>query len=473
VVGFSPALQGGVADAFTLFGKLEEKLERYPGNLTRACVELAKDWRMDRYLRRLDALLLVADHDHLFMVSGDGNVLEPDEEVAAIGSGGSFALAAALALRARTDLTPEEIVRDALEIAARICIYSNDNITVLELAEEDGAGRRCGREVKRGDDGGIPERPKPRGGRWTRARGRTRSSKDAGWLDDLTPRQIVAELDRYIIGQRAAKKAVAIALRNRWRRQRVEGDLRDEIVPEQPDPDWPTGVGKTEIARRLARLAGAPFVKVEASKFTEVGYVGRDVESMIRDLVDTAVNLVRAEREEEVEAASPPRRPKSASWTSSSLRCAAPERRPPGSPPEPAPCRWARSSWRAPRESGSVDADEIEPRREETGATLRLRPDPESRVDRGAEKAHTRKAPKLLRDGKLDERMVDIEVQQTAQPRGDDDPHGDGRDGPQLHRDASGHAPEADEEAVGPGRRRPGGSSCRRRWIASSTWTRW
>jgi ATP-dependent HslUV protease, peptidase subunit HslV len=129
---------GSVADAFTLFGKLEEKLERYPGNLTRACVELAKDWRTDRYLRRLDALLLVADRDRLFMVSGDGNVLEPDNEVAAIGSGGSFALSAALALRARTDLTPEEIVRDALRIAAKICIYSNENITVLDLSDAEG-----------------------------------------------------------------------------------------------------------------------------------------------------------------------------------------------------------------------------------------------------------------------------------------------------------------------------------------------
>jgi ATP-dependent HslUV protease subunit HslV len=128
---------GGVADAFTLFERLEEKLERYPGNLTRACVELAKDWRVDRYLRRLDALLLVADRSHLFMVSGDGNVLEPDEEVAAIGSGGSYALAAARALRLRTELTPREIVQDALEIAASICIFSNDHITVLELSTVD------------------------------------------------------------------------------------------------------------------------------------------------------------------------------------------------------------------------------------------------------------------------------------------------------------------------------------------------
>jgi ATP-dependent HslUV protease ATP-binding subunit HslU len=121
------------------------------------------------------------------------------------------------------------------------------------------------------------------------------------WLDELTPRQIVAELDRYIVGQEEAKKSVAIALRNRWRRQRVDEDLRDEILPNNLILIGPTGVGKTEIARRLARLAGAPFVKVEASKFTEVGYVGRDVESMVRDLADTAVNLVRAEREDEVQ----------------------------------------------------------------------------------------------------------------------------------------------------------------------------
>ena len=121
------------------------------------------------------------------------------------------------------------------------------------------------------------------------------------WLDQLTPRQIVAELDKYIVGQDEAKKSVAIALRNRWRRQRVEEELREEILPNNLILIGPTGVGKTEISRRLARLAGAPFVKVEASKYTEVGYVGRDVESMIRDLVDVAVNMVRAEREDDVE----------------------------------------------------------------------------------------------------------------------------------------------------------------------------
>src|SRR5881394_3792050 len=122
------------------------------------------------------------------------------------------------------------------------------------------------------------------------------------WLEELPPRQIVAELDRYIVGQHAAKKAVAIAVRNRWRRQQAPEDIRDEIVPNNIIMIGPTGVGKTEIARRLARLAGAPFLKVEASKFTEVGYVGRDVESMVRDLVELGVDMVREERLDEVRA---------------------------------------------------------------------------------------------------------------------------------------------------------------------------
>ena len=119
-------------------------------------------------------------------------------------------------------------------------------------------------------------------------------------MADFTPREIVSELDRYIVGQRAAKRAVAVALRNRWRRLRVPEALRDEIAPKNIIMIGPTGVGKTEISRRLAKLAGAPFLKVEASKFTEVGYVGRDVESIIRDLTELAIGMVRQEEREKV-----------------------------------------------------------------------------------------------------------------------------------------------------------------------------
>jgi len=119
-------------------------------------------------------------------------------------------------------------------------------------------------------------------------------------LENLTPQQIVAELDKYVVGQRAAKRSVAIALRNRWRRQQLAPEIADEIAPKNILMIGPTGVGKTEIARRLAKLARAPFLKVEASKFTEVGYVGRDVESMVRDLVEIAVSMVRDERREAV-----------------------------------------------------------------------------------------------------------------------------------------------------------------------------
>src|SRR5437773_7399635 len=118
--------------------------------------------------------------------------------------------------------------------------------------------------------------------------------------DELTPSEIVAELDKYIVGQNDAKRAVAIALRNRYRRRLLPDDLRDEVIPKNILMIGPTGVGKTEIARRLASLAHAPFVKIEATKFTEVGYVGRDVDSMIRDLVQIAVRLVEGEKMEEV-----------------------------------------------------------------------------------------------------------------------------------------------------------------------------
>ena len=119
-------------------------------------------------------------------------------------------------------------------------------------------------------------------------------------MEALTPKQIVAELDKHIIGQDAAKRAVAIALRNRWRRAQVNEELRNEITPKNILMIGPTGVGKTEIARRLAKLANAPFIKIEATKFTEVGYVGRDVESIVRDLADVAVKMTREEEMEKV-----------------------------------------------------------------------------------------------------------------------------------------------------------------------------
>jgi ATP-dependent HslUV protease ATP-binding subunit HslU len=122
-------------------------------------------------------------------------------------------------------------------------------------------------------------------------------------MTDFSPREIVSELDRYIIGQHDAKRAVAIALRNRWRRKQIEGDLREEVLPKNILMIGPTGVGKTEISRRLAKLANAPFIKVEATKFTEVGYVGRDVEQMIRDLTEISIGLVRTAKRKEVEAA--------------------------------------------------------------------------------------------------------------------------------------------------------------------------
>jgi ATP-dependent HslUV protease, peptidase subunit HslV len=128
VAGFA----GASADAFTLFEKFEEKLERFPGNMPRAAVELAKDWRSDRVLRRLEALLAVVDREHGFVISGTGDIIEPDDGILAIGSGGSYALAAARALKDNTTLTPAEIVRKGLEIAGQICIYTNDIITVIE-----------------------------------------------------------------------------------------------------------------------------------------------------------------------------------------------------------------------------------------------------------------------------------------------------------------------------------------------------
>jgi ATP-dependent HslUV protease subunit HslV len=134
LAGFS----GGTADAFTLFEKFEGKLEQYHGNITRAAVELAKDWRTDRMLRRLEALLIVADREHLFIISGNGDVIEPDDDVAAIGSGGSFALAAARALLKHSHLSAREVVEESMKIASEICIYTNKEIVVDELQATEG-----------------------------------------------------------------------------------------------------------------------------------------------------------------------------------------------------------------------------------------------------------------------------------------------------------------------------------------------
>ena len=122
-------------------------------------------------------------------------------------------------------------------------------------------------------------------------------------MSTLTPREIVAELDKFVVGQEQAKRMVAVAVRNRWRRQHLAPELRDEVAPKNIIMMGPTGVGKTEIARRLAKLSGAPFIKVEATKFTEVGYVGRDVESMVRDLMEIGINLVREEENARVRKA--------------------------------------------------------------------------------------------------------------------------------------------------------------------------
>ncbi|HUB08877.1 MAG TPA: AAA family ATPase, partial [Myxococcales bacterium] len=172
--------------------------------------------------------------------------------------------------------------------------------------------------------------------------------------DSLTPRQIVAELDRYIVGQKAAKRAVAIALRNRWRRQRVEPALRDEIAPKNIILIGPTGVGKTEIARRLAKLAQAPFVKVEASKYTEVGYVGRDVDSMIRDLAAVSVQLVR---DEEMAAVQPRARELAEERLLDALF---PSPSGPGFSVTPGPASESREKMRAMLHAGTLDDREVE-----------------------------------------------------------------------------------------------------------------
>ncbi|NWF97796.1 MAG: ATP-dependent protease ATPase subunit HslU [Nitrospirae bacterium] len=188
-------------------------------------------------------------------------------------------------------------------------------------------------------------------------------------MENLTPRKIVEELDKYIIGQNKAKKAVAIAMRNRWRRQKLSPELKDEVLPKNIIMIGPTGVGKTEIARRLSRLANAPFVKVEASKFTEVGYVGRDVESMVRDLTEISISMVKSEHIEKVQE---------------KAKSLAEERLLDLLLPPPRTTR------------GAVNEDEEREKYKDTRERLRLQ----------------------LREGKLDNRYVDIEVKEKMIPFG-------------------------------------------------------
>ncbi|TAL22203.1 MAG: ATP-dependent protease ATPase subunit HslU [Nitrospirae bacterium] len=200
-------------------------------------------------------------------------------------------------------------------------------------------------------------------------------------MDNLTPRKIVEELDKYIIGQHKAKKAVAIAMRNRWRRQQLSPELKDEVLPKNIIMIGPTGVGKTEIARRLARLSNAPFLKIEASKFTEVGYVGRDVESMVRDLTEISLNMVKSEHIKKVqEKAESLAEEKLLDLLLPSPRAAAGR-----------PARLAEESGRG----AGIDEEEKE-KYKETRERLRSQ----------------------LREGKLDNRYVDIEVREKVMPFG-------------------------------------------------------
>ena len=186
------------------------------------------------------------------------------------------------------------------------------------------------------------------------------SANDVPALDELTPRQIVVELDKYVVGQKEAKRAVAIALRNRVRRQKLEPDMAEEVMPKNILMIGPTGVGKTEVARRLARLASSPFLKVEASKFTEVGYVGRDVDSMIRDLVEVSIDMIREEKL-------------------------------------------------------ALVGERAEANAEERMLDLLMPPQEEEEGKESIEKTRE-KLRRALREGKLDERMVDIEVREKSMP---------------------------------------------------------
>src|SRR5487761_1246631 len=211
-------------------------------------------------------------------------------------------------------------------------------------------------------------------------------------LDEMTPREIVAELDKYVVGQHAAKRAVAIALRNRMRRQKLAPDLADDIMPKNIIMIGPTGVGKTEIARRLAKLTNSPFLKVEASKFTEVGYVGRDVESIVRDLAEIAIDMVREEKMDEVE---------------DKAELAAEDRLLDLLlPPTPAASPAATTAAGATHEAGSNVI--------QLPAATTANDDDEKPGDR--EQRTREKLRQQFREGKLDERMVELDVRDRNPP---------------------------------------------------------
>ena len=226
-------------------------------------------------------------------------MIDPDEGICAIGSRRQLRAGRGRALLDNTELSAREIAEKAMKIAGEICIYTNDQMTIEELKARVNSREPpfCESRIIC-DDSRIQQSLEYR----NMAIFLPGTAEDQALaLDEMTPREIVAELDKYVVGQQAAKRAVAIALRNRMRRQKLPPELADEIMPKNIIMIGPTGVGKTEIARRLAKLTNSPFLKVEASKFTEVGYVGRDVESIVRDLVEIAIDMVREEKMEEVE----------------------------------------------------------------------------------------------------------------------------------------------------------------------------
>jgi ATP-dependent HslUV protease ATP-binding subunit HslU len=238
----------------------------------------------------------------------------------------------------------------------------------------------------------------------------------ASALDEMTPREIVAELDKYVVGQHAAKRAVAIALRNRMRRQKLPPELADDIMPKNIIMIGPTGVGKTEIARRLAKLTNSPFLKVEASKFTEVGYVGRDVESIVRDLVEIAIDMVREEKMEDVEDKAELNAedrlldlllPPAPSQTAAQPRAAGPATvmMTPGGARVMQVLQVASTDKAAAQGGQTIDASAEKP--------------VDAKADEAAQSSHERTREKLrqqFREGRLDERMVEIDVRDRNQP---------------------------------------------------------